>query len=147
MHDSPSPPLCHLWFFKSLTISSLVASLGRLFFLSWQRDVETGNFPFDVVNNSGTPAFRVPAKAASDGASHRLVTPEEVGASVLKELKATAEFRLNSRITQVVMSVPVEFTAAQREATERVCFIILTHHHLISLAMNSVMVARCDLKH
>lgn len=69
-------------------------------------------FPFDIVEQLGQPAFRV-----SFGQEQRYYGPEEVGAQILATLKQTAEYRLNQPIKQAVMSVPAEFTEAQRNAT------------------------------
>lgn len=56
---------------------------------------ELSRFPFAIVNASGLPAFRldIPATAASP-ATQLTVTPEEIGAHVLRRLRATAEAHL-----------------------------------------------------
>lgn len=46
-----------------------------------------------------------------------LVSPEEIGASILKELKRTAEKNISRSVNQAVMSVPAEFDMAQRNVT------------------------------
>eukprot|EP00040_Diaphanoeca_grandis_P031739 m.190480 g.190480 ORF g.190480 m.190480 type:complete len:391 (+) comp32405_c11_seq1:249-1421(+) len=69
-------------------------------------------FPFKIVNQSGKPVFEVSTKDTP-----MFYTPEEIGAAVIGELKRTAELSLNAKITQAVMSVPAEFTPAQRNAT------------------------------
>eukprot|EP00035_Acanthoeca_spectabilis_P019671 m.429181 g.429181 ORF g.429181 m.429181 type:complete len:455 (-) comp16972_c0_seq1:423-1787(-) len=83
-----------------------------------QDDIAGGKFSFVVIDNSGQPAFQVRAGAGEGGTVElRLVTPEDVGAAVLKTLKATAEHHLGQGVTQAVMSVPVEFNQRQRDAT------------------------------
>jgi len=69
-------------------------------------------FPFSIVNKSGKPAFQVTVK---DNTAY--YDPEDIGAAVIGELKRTAEASLGTKITQAVMSVPAEFTPAQRNAT------------------------------
>lgn len=46
-----------------------------------------------------------------------LVSPEEIGAAILRELKRTAERNITRAVNQAVMSVPAEFNMAQRNAT------------------------------
>lgn len=48
---------------------------------------------------------------------NRTVSPVEVAAQVLRELKNRAEHRLKTPITQAVITVPAYFTEAQRQAT------------------------------
>lgn len=67
-----------------------------------QDDIAGGKFSFVVIDNSGQPAFQVRAGAGEGGTVElRLVTPEDVGAAVLKTLKATAEHHLGQGVTQV----------------------------------------------
>jgi len=47
----------------------------------------------------------------------RYYTPVELSAMILKELKARAEHRLKTAITQAVITVPAYFNDAQRQAT------------------------------
>ena len=46
------------------------------------------------------------------------VTPVQVSAEILKELKRIAEFRLETEVQRAVISVPAYFNNAQREATK-----------------------------
>lgn len=46
-----------------------------------------------------------------------LVSPEEIGAAILRELKRTVEKNISRSVNQAVMSVPAEFNMAQRNAT------------------------------
>lgn len=48
----------------------------------------------------------------------RTVTPPEVSAQILKELKRTAEAHFGEPITQAVITVPAYFNDAQRQATK-----------------------------
>lgn len=48
----------------------------------------------------------------------RVLTPPEVGAEVLKQLKSNAEAYLGQEVTQAVITVPAYFNDAQRQATK-----------------------------
>ena len=48
-----------------------------------------------------------------------LVSPEEIGAAILRELKRTVEKNISRSVNQAVMSVPAEFNKTQRNATVR----------------------------
>ena len=61
--------------------------------------------------------------AAQDGGialalPDRVVTPPEVGAEILKELKRIAEYRLEGPVRRAVITVPAYFNNAQRAATK-----------------------------
>lgn len=63
--------------------------------------------------------------------TERLISPEEVGAQIILELKHAAEKNLSTLVTKVVMSVPAEFDDLQRNFTIRagslagnLCFIV-----------------------
>ena len=58
-----------------------------------------------------------PMFVAETHGNQTLVSPEEIGASILKELKRTAERNISRSVNQAVMSVPAEFDLAQRNAT------------------------------
>lgn len=60
------------------------------------------NNPFFVIESHG---------------NQTLVSPEEIGASILRELKRTAEKNISRSVNKAVMSVPAEFNMAQRNAT------------------------------
>ena len=49
----------------------------------------------------------------------KLVTPEEVSAEILKELKSIAEERLGVSVSRAIITVPAYFNDAQRQATRR----------------------------
>eukprot|EP00041_Stephanoeca_diplocostata_P026604 m.720162 g.720162 ORF g.720162 m.720162 type:complete len:439 (-) comp23003_c0_seq15:144-1460(-) len=72
-------------------------------------------FPFAIINGTdGKFMFEV-----SSNGERQIISPEDVGAAVIGELKRTAEMRLARSVHQAVMSVPAEFTAEQRNATVR----------------------------
>lgn len=48
----------------------------------------------------------------------KILTPPEVGALVLRQLKQNAEVSLNEPVTQAVITVPAYFNDAQRQATK-----------------------------
>ena len=74
-------------------------------------------FPFKIVGNKqdGMVAFEVRGKAGRV----EMLSPEAIGGMVVAELKHTAEQQLGAAIKLAVMSVPAEFSAAQRNATVR----------------------------
>lgn len=49
--------------------------------------------------------------------TEKLITPEDVGSYIIRELKNAAEKNLSSPVTKVVMSVPAEFDDLQRNYT------------------------------
>ncbi|GFO25767.1 heat shock 70 kda protein 13 [Plakobranchus ocellatus] len=49
--------------------------------------------------------------------SERLITPQEVGSIIIRELKQTAERNLSAPVNRAVMSVPAEFDDKQRNFT------------------------------
>ncbi|WP_052573704.1 Hsp70 family protein [Haloferula sp. BvORR071] len=66
--------------------------------------------------------FCVPMERAADGSGGLRVlglSPEEVSAEILKELKRIAEMRLEREATKAVITVPAYFNDAQRAATKR----------------------------
>src|SRR5208283_2727180 len=48
----------------------------------------------------------------------RTLTPPEISAAVLKQLKENAETALGSTVSQAVITVPAYFNDAQRQATK-----------------------------
>jgi molecular chaperone DnaK (HSP70) len=75
---------------------------------------DAGRFPFRIINASGRFAFELPLRA---GPAVR--TPEEVAAAILSHLKTVAKTRLAQPVHRAVLAVPADFTAAQRNATQR----------------------------
>jgi stress 70 chaperone-associated protein len=84
--------------------------IGKPFSAVANDDLE--RFPFTIVEQSGRPSFEI---THEDRTTY--FTPEDIGAAVIGALKQTAEHNLDGKIKQAVMSVPAEFTEAQRNAT------------------------------
>jgi molecular chaperone DnaK len=64
--------------------------------------------------------FPVPVTAGADGLPRVLgMTPEQISAEILREMKRIAEWRMGAEITQAVITVPAYFHDAQRAATKR----------------------------
>jgi L1 cell adhesion molecule like protein len=70
-------------------------------------------WPFAVVDVDGKPKIKVEWK----GESHEFL-PEEVSATVLQKMKATAEAFLGHKVTDAVITVPAYFNDSQRQATK-----------------------------
>ncbi len=87
-----------------------VASVKRLMGRG-SEDIKTllGNMPYDIVPGTGMVKIK---------ASKREVTPVEVSAEILKNLKHTAEQALGKDVTQAVITVPAYFDDAARAATK-----------------------------
>lgn len=66
--------------------------------------------PYKVVEGqNGSAVFNIQGK---------LVTPEEIGASILTKMKETAEAYLGETVTEAVITVPAYFNDAQRQSTK-----------------------------
>jgi molecular chaperone DnaK len=64
--------------------------------------------------------FPLPVTPGPDGLPRVLgKSPEEISAEILRELKRTAEWRMQATITRAVITVPAYFHDAQRAATKR----------------------------
>merc|ERR1711991_1165065 len=73
-----------------------------------------GIWPFKVMGSEeDTPVFEVDFEG-----SKLSVTPEEVSAAVLMNMKAVAEDYLGTTVTDAVITVPAYFNDAQRQATK-----------------------------
>lgn len=71
---------------------------------------EIQTVPYKVVpNDNGDAVFEVDGKT---------LTPEEVGAQILKKMKETAEEYLGESITEAVVTVPAYFNDSQRQSTK-----------------------------
>ncbi|OQV20642.1 putative Heat shock 70 kDa protein 6 [Hypsibius exemplaris] len=82
----------------------------------YDTDVVAANkarWPFDVVDKKGFPALRL----RYDGTDY-VFSPEEVTAEIMKDIKRNAEGFLGAAVTKAVVTVPVNFVAAQRQATK-----------------------------
>jgi len=93
-------------FHPSETISSAKRLLGRS--AGEVREFATG---FSV------PVVEGPRGIAAFSVHGRVVTPQEVGAEVLRELKRIAEADLQVEVRRAVITVPAYFDDAQRQAT------------------------------
>ncbi|XP_059148756.1 heat shock 70 kDa protein 13-like [Physella acuta] len=72
-------------------------------------------YPFKLkADSQGMVSFSVVVNG-----TERLISPEEVGAQIILELKHAAEKNLSTLVTKVVMSVPAEFDDLQRNFTIR----------------------------
>ncbi len=89
------------------TISSAKRFIGRKF---GEVTEEIKTVPYKVTSNAeGDVVFDVEGMK---------ITPEEVGAQVLKKMKETAEAYLGEEITEAVVTVPAYFNDAQRQSTK-----------------------------
>lgn len=89
------------------TLSSIKRLMGR-----GVADLKTvaGHVPYDfVADEGGVPRIRTRGGE---------VTPVEVSAEILRELKERAEMRLGGDLTGAVITVPAYFDDAQRQATK-----------------------------
>ncbi|XP_018023588.1 heat shock 70 kDa protein II-like [Hyalella azteca] len=69
-------------------------------------------WPFNVVESSGHPRFRVQYKNEMKDFS-----PEEISAMILQKMKAIAETYIGSPVKDAVVTVPAYFNDSQRQAT------------------------------
>ncbi len=89
------------------TLYSTKRFIGRKFS---EVESEIKTVPYKVVANSnGDAVFEM------DG---QTLTPEEVGAQVLKKMKETAEEYLGEEVTEAVITVPAYFNDSQRQSTK-----------------------------
>jgi len=89
------------------TLYSTKRFIGRKFS---EVESEIKTVPYKVVANSnGDAVFEVDGKT---------LTPEEVGAQVLKKMKETAEEYLGESVTEAVITVPAYFNDSQRQSTK-----------------------------
>ena len=70
-------------------------------------------WPFKVIDSEGKPKIQVEWK----GETHEFL-PEEVSATVLQKMKATAEAFLGHAVKDAVITVPAYFNDSQRQATK-----------------------------
>mmetsp|Transcript_63860 Transcript_63860/g.157140 ORF Transcript_63860/g.157140 Transcript_63860/m.157140 type:complete len:438 (+) Transcript_63860:257-1570(+) len=69
-------------------------------------------YPFDVVDVNGSAHIRVPRKG-----KELVMSPESVGAHVLRKLKKQVEKYIGRPVVKAVLAVPADFTEEQRNAT------------------------------
>jgi L1 cell adhesion molecule like protein len=70
-------------------------------------------WPFQVIDSAGKPKIQVEWK----GEKHEFL-PEEISATVLQKMKATAEAYLGQTVKDAVITVPAYFNDSQRQATK-----------------------------
>lgn len=88
------------------TINSSKRFIGRSY-EEVQSEIKT--VAYKVVSNNGKAAFEIDGK---------IVTPEEVAASILVKMKETAEAYLGEEVTEAVITVPAYFNDSQRQSTK-----------------------------
>ena len=69
-------------------------------------------YPFEVVNKAGKPAIKVEYKGET-----KVLSPEEISAMILANMKETAEAFIGSKVNNAVVTVPAYFNNSQRQAT------------------------------
>ena len=89
------------------TIFSIKRFMGETYD---QVQKEIGRVPYKVVRgDNNTPRVDIEG---------RLYTPQEISAMVLQKMKKTAEDYLGQEVTEAVITVPADFSDAQRQATK-----------------------------
>lgn len=74
--------------------------------------------PYEVFEGEqNTARVRIPTLHPSSPYSGRLVSPQEISAHILRELKNRASSALGAPVTRAVITVPAYFDDAQRQAT------------------------------
>lgn len=91
---------------SGVTISSAKRFMGR-----------TARESAAIASDLGVPLVEGPRGLAAFAAMERTVTPQEVAALILGELKRRAERALGRSIQRAVVTVPAYFDDAQRQAT------------------------------
>ncbi|KAI8832852.1 hypothetical protein BJ741DRAFT_535892 [Chytriomyces cf. hyalinus JEL632] len=94
------------------TIFDAKRLVGRWFS---EQDVQNHmkHFPFKVVSKDEKPIIQVNVKGEV-----KELTPEQVSAMVLQNMKEIAESYLGQKVTHAVVTVPAYFNDAQRQATK-----------------------------
>ncbi|MDA8027757.1 MAG: Fe-S protein assembly chaperone HscA [Nitrospiraceae bacterium] len=82
--------------------------MGRSF---EETEAERRHLTYPIVDRNGSPAVPDPFR-------NRFLTPPEIGALVLRELRSRAEEALSREVTEAVITVPAYFNDAQRQATK-----------------------------
>ncbi|XP_069129543.1 heat shock protein 70 A1-like [Argopecten irradians] len=86
--------------------------IGRKFDdTSVQSDMK--NWPFKIINKSGTPIIQVQFKSET-----KMFSAEEISSMVLTKMKETAEAYLGKKVKDAVVTVPAYFNDSQRQATK-----------------------------
>ena len=94
------------------TLYDVKRIIGRAFDDSdAQKDIKS--FPFKVIEKGGKPVISINYQGKS-----KTLTPEEVSAMILTEMKKVAEEFLGTKVSKAVVTVPAYFNDAQRQATK-----------------------------
>lgn len=92
--------------------TTVIYASKRLMGRSFEETVlERPYLSYPVVDHQGSPAVPDPFR-------NRLLSPPEIGALILRELRNRAEEALNQTITDAVITVPAYFNDGQRQATK-----------------------------
>lgn len=98
--------------FPVRTVSSVKRLMGRS---ATDAAGDAAYLSYEVVaGERGAARVRIPA---GEGVPERVLSPEEVSAAVLRELKSRAEAALGRAVSKAVITVPAYFDDAQRQAT------------------------------
>eukprot|EP00349_Pseudokeronopsis_sp_Brazil_P010561 CAMPEP_0202971614 /NCGR_PEP_ID=MMETSP1396-20130829/28683_1 /ASSEMBLY_ACC=CAM_ASM_000872 /TAXON_ID= /ORGANISM="Pseudokeronopsis sp., Strain Brazil" /LENGTH=634 /DNA_ID=CAMNT_0049701155 /DNA_START=11 /DNA_END=1915 /DNA_ORIENTATION=+ len=101
----------------SMNAANTIYDIKRIIGRSWDDAVtreESRRFPFLILDGGdGRPVIEVEWK----GVKHRL-SPEEISAVVLSEMKRSAEEALGRSVRKAVITVPAHFNDQQRQATK-----------------------------
>jgi molecular chaperone DnaK len=90
------------------TVYSIKRFMGRRGAVISREEMQVA---YPVQGNGGGPvAVNIPGRS---------LTPEDVSAEILKELKRTAELHFGEPVTRAVITVPAYFNDAQRNATKK----------------------------
>ena len=92
-----------------------VFNVKRLIGRSWNDDtvqLDMKSFPFKVIEKNNKPHIKVVV-----GKQNKIFAPEEISAMILLKMKEIAEDYIGEKVTKAVVTVPVYFNDAQRQAT------------------------------
>jgi len=96
------------------TIYDAKRLIGRTFHDSVVQQEIKNNLPFAIIEGPhGEPKIQIHWRNQT-----KLLSPEEISAMVLAELKLAAEQHLKQPVTQAVITVPAHFNNQQRQATK-----------------------------
>ncbi|XP_071842786.1 heat shock 70 kDa protein 13-like [Apostichopus japonicus] len=105
--------LSHVEEMPESTIFDAKRFIGKTF-TEEELAAEIERYQFKIVNHDGKALFEV-----GTGPSKKIVSPEDVGATILKTLRKASEDFLEVPVNKVVMAVPAEFDMDQRNATRK----------------------------
>jgi len=92
--------------------TTVVYAAKRLMGRSFEETAgERSHLSYPVIDKNGSPAIPDPER-------HRQLTPPEIGALILANLRSRAEEALGCAVTDAVITVPAYFNDGQRQATK-----------------------------